>query len=447
MSEKHIAPIQKRKASSLREPQSGERTFWMRLSASMFLMGLALVTFEEVRPFGVMASDYCFLLSILFIPKRRLLQTRGSGVVFASALILIGAVLSLHEYSSLSDAATSFVRLFLLFGIIALLALAHSRNIFANLSFLAGGIFVNCLITLLQASIFPEIVDALSVNPPQPDVGFTGRYQGLTEFPVTLGLTAALAVLIGIGLFPLQKSRLVRWGLGLLILVSSIAALLSGSRTFFASLVPGVLVMVLLQKRQTRSFLYAGVAAIVLFLAVSYLVPSVVSRYSERVDTMGLVDYNRIASSAQAVLEIAQKPLLGWGIDHFDEGGVIVVPETGELAGAHNTFLRYWYAAGLLGAIGFLLLFLIPARHTWRAWKASRRSPTRGAEILPLILGSYVFFFIVSNLGPYLYNRYLYVPIFLLAGYGSMILESAEAHKVPAPRLGVRLDRTVEATS
>ena len=64
---------------------------------------------------------------------------------------------------------------------------------------------MNCLVTLIQAWVYPGIVDLLSINPPQPDVKFSGRFQGLTEFPVTLGLSAALAVLIGIGLICSEK--------------------------------------------------------------------------------------------------------------------------------------------------------------------------------------------------------------------------------------------------
>jgi O-antigen ligase len=311
---------------------------------------------------------------------------------------------------------------------------------------LAGGIFVNCLITLLQASIFPSIVDALSLNPPQPDVGFTGRYQGLTEFPVTLGLSAALAVLIGIGLFFIEKSRLLRWGLGILILVSSVAALLSGSRTFLASLVPGLVVFILFQKQRSRGLIYGGLAVGVLFAAVTYLAPGVVSRYSDRVDTVGLVDNSRLASAAQAVLEISEKPVLGWGVDHFDEGGVIVIPETGEIAGAHNTFLRYWYAAGLLGAAGFLAIFIVPAIHAFRAWRGAVGN--RAGEILPLILGCYLFFFIVTNLGPYLYNRYIYVPMFLLAGYAAHLLEPVKAHQTsPVRDMRLRGNDLAKATS
>jgi len=238
---------------------------WFSFSAFMFHIGVALVTFEQVRPLGIMLSDYCFLISLIFIPKSGWLKSTGSGVVLAGTLILSGALLSVRDTSRLADASGSLLRLFLLFGVIALLSLNHSKDIHKNLLFLAGGICINCFITLFQASIFPGIVDVLSINPPQPDVGFSGRYQGLTEFPVTLALSAAMAVLIGTGLFSLEKSRIVRWGLAVLILVCSVAALLSGSRTFLASLIPGLMVFSFLQKKRRRSVIYASAALIVLW--------------------------------------------------------------------------------------------------------------------------------------------------------------------------------------
>jgi O-antigen ligase len=390
-------------------------------------MGLVFVTFEEVRPFGVMLSDYCFFLSLIFLPKSRLFKSTGSGVLFAASLILCGAIVSLHD-SSVTAAADSLVRLFVLFGLIAPLALSHSRDIYKALFFLLGGIFLNCVVTVLQASVFPGIVDTLSINPPQPDVAFAGRFQGLTEFPVTLGLSAALGVLLGIGLFSIEKRPLIRWGLGIAIVVCSIAALLSGSRTFLASMLPGVIVFVILQKRRRRGVIYAIAVLTVLWSSVTYLAPGVVSQYSGRVDSVGLVDYARLASAAQAALEISEKPLLGWGVDHFDEGGVIVIPETGEVAGAHNTFLRYWYASGLLGAAGFLTLFFVPARRMLLLLNG--QIAAKSGDAIRLILACYVFFFIVTNLGPYLYNRYIYVPLFVFGGFAAHALDPMKVRKV-----------------
>jgi len=249
-------------------------------------------------------------------------------------------------------------------------------------------------------------------------------------------LSAALGVLLGIGLFSIEKRPLVRWGLGIAIVVCSIAALLSGSRTFLASMLPGVIVFVILQKRRHRGVIYAIAMLTVLWSSVTYLAPGVVSQYSGRVDSVGLVDYARLASAAQAAIEISEKPVLGWGVDHFDEGGVIVIPETGEIAGAHNTFLRYWYAAGLLGAAGFLTLFFVPARKMLLL--LNRKVAARSGDAIRLILACYVFFFIVTNLGPYLYNRYIYVPLFVFGGFAAHALDPIKVRKVaPATVLPV----------
>jgi O-antigen ligase len=168
-------------------------------------------------------------------------------------------------------------------------------------------------------------------------------------------------------------------------------------------------------------------ALVVLWGSITYLAPELVSVYSERFGEMGLVDYGRLATSAQALMEISEKPILGWGVDHFDEGGVLQLPETGEIAGAHNTFLRYWYAAGLLGAVGLLTLFVVPTRRIVQFLK--HRSADKSTSAVHLILACYLFFFIVSNLGPYFFNRYLYVPMFVCAGFVTRCLALVETSR------------------
>jgi len=171
-------------------------------------MGLALATFEQVRPFGIQLSDFFFFLSLLLFllwPKSRLLKPTGSGVLVGGSLILCGALLSLLNASSLNNAVGPLTRLFTLFGLFAPLALIHSKNVLGNMFFLIGGIFVHCVITLLQAWEFPGIVNALSINPVTLDMSAGGRFQGLTSHPNILGLSAALAVLVGTGLLSFKK--------------------------------------------------------------------------------------------------------------------------------------------------------------------------------------------------------------------------------------------------
>jgi O-antigen ligase len=400
-------------------------SFTYTASKYLFLFGLAFVTFEQVRPGGIMLADYFFLLSIVFLPKARLKEIGGSGVLLASGLLLTGAVLSVYFSGGWGDGAGNLLKLGLLFAVLAPLSLCHSKDIYRCFVFLAGGIFLNCFITVLQASLFPGIVDALSINPGQPDVAFSGRYQGLTEYPVTLGLAGALGVLLAVGIYSVEKAKFVRWGLIFAIFICSVAALLSGSRTFFGSLIPALLVYAFMQKKQLMKTFYLICGLVLIWVSVSYLAPNVVSQFSQRVNSVGVIDYSRLAASAQAILEIAQKPIFGWGADHFDEGGVVYLPDTGEITGAHNTLLRYWYATGLLGAIGFLMFFIAPFRQLRKLLKL--KIPERAANAVRLSMGVTLFFFIVTNLGPYIFNRYIFIPLFVVTGFAARLMQAANA--------------------
>lgn len=414
--------------SSKTEPQSGLFLF----SACMFQMGLALISFEQVRPFfAIQVSDYCFFLSfLLFLPraKSRLAESRGSGALLAGCLIFSGALLSLRNTSNLRDAVDPLVRLFILFGLFAPLAVAHSEQIRKNILFLIGGIFVNCGITLLQAWVFPGIVEMLSINPGESNFADIGRLQGLTSHPNTLGLSAALAVLLGIGLLSTRENREIRGRLIVAIFVCTVAALLSVSRTFLVALIPALIVFACFENLHRQAVVRIIVILIVSWGSLTYLAPGVLSEYSERLGSSG-VDYSsdsaRLITAAMTAVEISQKPVLGWGADYFGESANLLPGENGDVLGTEFTFLRYWYAAGLLGAVGFLALFVIPIRRMLQATKGNSSVDSR--KVLPLALASYVLLFIASSLHPFFYNRYLYLPMFVFAGYTAHLLGPAEA--------------------
>jgi hypothetical protein len=54
----------------------------------------------------------------------------------------------------------------------------------------------------------------------------------------------------------------------------------------------------------------------------------------------------------------------------------------------------------------------------------------KSGDAIRLILACYVFFFIVTNLGPYLYNRYIYVPLFVFGGFAAHALDPMKVRKV-----------------
>ena len=399
-------------------------------SSFMFRMGLALLTFEQIRPFfGIQVSDYCFFLSlpVLFShAKGRLGKIKGSGVLLGGTIILIGSVLSLRNASSFGDSVGPLLRLFVLFGLFAPLALLHSKNFRTNMFFLMGGIFVNCVVTLLQASVLPGIAEVLSINPTRPDISDIGRFQGLTSHPNIIGLSAALAVMIGIGLFSFDENRHIRPYLIIVVFVCTLAGFLSGSRTVFVALIPSLVVFTILQK-QRRALVRGLIALAALCAMLFYVAPAVISQFSQRLDTSGsdfYSDYGRLWSAVYVVEEIAQKPLLGWGIDHLDDAGLTEVPETGELVGVHNTFLKFWHGAGLLGAVGFLFLFALPAKRMVQILK--KGSPDSPSNAVKLSLSCFLLLFIISNLGPFDYNRFLYVPLFFLAGFAAGVHAPAD---------------------
>jgi O-antigen ligase len=120
------------------------------------------------------------------------------------------------------------------------------------------------------------------------------------------------------------------------------------------------------------------------------------------------------------MIDISQKPPLGWGFNHFKEAGLTFFPGMygNEAQAVHVTLLQYWYGAGLLGATGFAALFVMPIKRM----VAVIKSPANyGTNAVRLGLGIYVSILIIFSLGPYLYNRYLYIPMFLLAGFTSRV--------------------------
>ena len=421
-------------------------------SAFMFRAGLALVTFEQIRPFfGIQISDYCFfvsLLLLLFRPSSLLSALKASGILLGGALIMLGSLLSLLNSASPSNAVGPLARVFVLFGLFAPLAVVHSKNIQKNTLFLLVGIFANCVITLLQASIFPGITDVLSINPTRPDISEIGRFQGLTSHPNIIGLSAALALLLGFGLFSFDGYRRIRGRLTVVIIVCALAALLSGSRAVFVSLVPGVIVLALFQRQRRRAVVRVFVVLIVFWGGLTYVVPSVVSQFGERLDPTGsdlYSDYGRLWSAVYAVQEISQKPIIGWGIDHIDDAGLTLVPWTGEFVGAHNTFLKYWNAMGLLAAIGFLALFAVPMRQILHRLK--KKPSNTSTEALVLALACYALLFIVSNLGPFDYNRFLYIPLFAFGGFAANLRVPLQARLVARHDQGREISRSANPST
>jgi O-antigen ligase len=411
-----------------------KQSYFFVVSGFLFRLGLVFETFEDVRPLGIQIADYFFFASLLLflcVQKQRLWKSTGSGVLLSAALILCGGVLSLTSGSGLADAAGPLVRVFILFALFAPLAVAHSANIRENMLYLLGGIFANCLIVLLQAWVFPGIVDILTVNPTGSVTDWAedvGRFAGLAGHPNILGLSAALGVLIGIGILLSERKGYVRGALILEVSVCSLAAILSGSRTFLVSVVSGLLALALVQRLNRKLIVHSLVTILIVWGCINYLAPELLSQYAGRLTATNATDtenYGRLLTAAAAVAEISQKPIAGWGVERFGQAGMTFLAEDKDFLGAHVSFLQYWYAVGVLGALGFLALFFVPVRRMWQALK--RKPSGDSANALRLGLSVYASLFVGANLHPLLFNRFLFMPLFVFAGFAAHVLGPRKA--------------------
>ena len=147
---------------SLGQGSSGEVCSFVLLCFSFLGEVLQLMTFDQIRPLRVLAADHFFVASLLLLlwsEDRRLLKSRGSGVLAAVAVILCGTLLS--GVNAIS------VQIFVLFGLFAPLAIAHAKDVRKNMLFLVGGIFVSCATAIpCGLGYGTGVEDALAIKTP-----------------------------------------------------------------------------------------------------------------------------------------------------------------------------------------------------------------------------------------------------------------------------------------
>jgi O-antigen ligase len=257
----------------------------------------------------------------------------------------------------------SVVHLFTLAQVIVLFWIASSllkeeklaRTVLLTYAFAASILAVGIMIGL------PGFSDPTQI------VANDARETGLGHNANTLGTIMAMAALAMIGLFinsPKGKKRL----LFLLPVTLPLLIMLvkTGSRGAVGAFVIGCAALFLPFLRLKRK-VAAIIVAILVIAALGYMV----ARNPDFVQRWEMAYYKGDLASREAIVPAAiemilERPLFGWqGVDYIYELGARVrAPGRKD---AHNLFLYLFLAAGLVGAIPFLVgLWLC----TWAAWKA-----------------------------------------------------------------------------
>jgi O-antigen ligase len=135
--------------------------------------------------------------------------------------------------------------------------------------------------------------------------------------------------------------------------------------------------------------------------------------------------YARLEGFRQAWQWIQVSPLFGHG---FDQASAITATG-GDLI--HNTLIATWFGGGVLALIGIVCVLLSAAGTARSAWANAKSSESRRlAAALFAAVGSAITF---SMANPILFQRYVWVPIFLAIALAS----DQSRTSIPARRVEV----------
>lgn len=248
-------------------------------------------------------------------------------------------------------------------------------------------------------------------------------HQGGVRVDGTLGNASYLALYFLIHIFIAlyywvkSKTSVERWLYGILMIAQASILYATATRGAILGLLGGLFVIALLNinnkeseriKRWSRYALAVLVGFVLVFLMVknsSFVTSSpVLSRFSN-LSVSSLKTEGRAFVWPMAIEGIKEKPILGWGQDNFNY--VFAEHYSAEMYKlepwfdrAHNIFLDWAIAGGLLGLISYLALYIIVLISVWK-----RKNHFSHVEksVITGLLAAYFFnnFFVFDNLVSY----------------------------------------------
>jgi O-antigen ligase len=203
---------------------------------------------------------------------------------------------------------------------------------------------------------------------PGVSTGGDGRFAGPTGHPNLLGLVAATGVSGAVGLY-LTRAR---GGSAALVAaaICSIGIFASASLTAVAAVCGGVAAALFFAGR--RAALRRGAVLVGVFVATMFLFGKVASDDGQVLllsrlegDVLGQESVQeREQVNEWAIAEIKQSPIVGHGLDQVGTGPT----HSDDLPIVHNLWIQTWYTAGIIGVVGFGLLY-------FAIWRMRRSVP------------------------------------------------------------------------
>jgi O-antigen/teichoic acid export membrane protein/O-antigen ligase len=393
---------------------------------AVYYLGLLSIGFIVLRPIaGTTASDLLFLgalgltLLALIALGRPAPLFLGPVILIGVTLFAMGGLLSSFGADSPVESVSVVARVVYLtvlwfwLGAVLLDRPAFLRT--AMIAWVASAALGGA--GAIAQTLWGDVIPGALVN--------YGRVSGFAYHYNDLGGLCAVAAAPAAMLIATARTATGRLTavLGLLLLVAGL--MLSNSITGIGAAVVAAVVWVALTRPDVRVIVPAVAAVLVIAAFASTnnrYWESPIERFttsSERSGTSESTLFTRVDSYEAAWADIQDSPLIGVGL-------APEAPNTETGLGVHNMFLAAWFQAGILAAIGLVMIAAAAFAMGWRAVAAARDAGER--NVASALFAALVAFFLFGQAQEVLFQRYGWVSVALVVA-----LRAQQRARVAAP--------------
>jgi O-antigen ligase len=403
-----------RAGPSAEEEESPEvRASDYRAARWLTYLGLGTLALLTLRPTPALTvSDWIFLAALLvavlgYAHESRRIHIAPPRLMLAGvAMVLIGALLSLPNALDGTESLAAVARfVYLTVGWFALAgySLRTTRDVSIATRFWVASVALSgaaAAAQLLWGNVIPGTIIA------------NGRMTGFAQHVTDLGGMCAVALIPAVSFLDVRGLSPVR-RIASAVLVALVLAglLLSGSVDGFMSAAVGLALWVWIGGAARRGLgLLLGLGALLVIVAGAAAQLGLVLPEARIASVLSSPDdpyatfYLRLEAFNSAWQWIQASPLFGVGFDLAS-----ATTATGEVV--HNVLIATWFEGGVLALLGIVLVLLSAAGTARNAWAMAKSSESRRlAAALFAAVGSAITF---SMANPILFQRYVWVPVFL----------------------------------
>jgi O-antigen/teichoic acid export membrane protein/O-antigen ligase len=404
----------------------------LEIARGLYGVGLVLLGFIILRgPGGLSFSDLFFMAAIgmtivtLIALRRPAPVVLGPVLVLGVALFAVGGLASSFGADDPAESVTVVARIVYLtvvwFWLGSVLLNTRRR--------LRGAIWCWVLSAALGGAaavvqtIWGDVIPGATVH--------FGRVSGIAYEVNDLGGLCGVAAVPAAMLITTARSGLARLAaIGAVLLIVA-GLLLSGSNSAVLAVAVATVAWMALTRPRLQVIVPLA-AAVVLFsvfaAGLNEYWQSPIERLTTSSERSGRADstlFTRFDSYQAAMETIEASPLVGVGL-------AAKPPVTSTGSGVHNMFLATWYQAGLVAALGLILIVGAALAMGWRALTAARDPADR--TLAAALFAALLAFLVFGQAQQVLFQRYGWVSVALIVALRAGQLRSASASASPARR-------------